>query len=85
MKVVLYDDREGSSTKGLINEFFIGLHNPILIQIPPLVYHGFKCISEEEALVLNCPTETYKYDTPDEFRIPAHENDIPYNWDRKDR
>jgi len=84
MKIVLYDEREGSSTKGEINEFFTGIHNPLLLQIPPLVIHGFKCISEEEAMVINCPTETYNYEDPDEFRIDPHKNGIPYEWERID-
>jgi dTDP-4-dehydrorhamnose 3,5-epimerase len=84
MKIVLYDGREKSSTKGEVNEFFMGIHNPLLLQIPPLVLHGFKCISEEEAMVINCPTETYNYEDPDEFRIVPHKNDIPYEWERID-
>ncbi len=84
MKVVLFDPRDGSATKGQVNEFFMGVHNPILLQIPPMVYHGFKCISETEAVVINCPTEVYRYDDPDEYRVDPHDNDIPYNWARKD-
>jgi len=84
MKVVLYDAREDSPTKGEVNEFFIGVHNQILVQIPPGVMHGFKCTSENEAVVLNCPTELYNYDEPDEFRVPAHSPEIPYDWSRKD-
>jgi len=84
MKVVLFDDRDGSPTRGAINEFFMGDHRPILVQIPPLVYHGFKCISDEEAMVINCPTELYNYSDPDEFRAPAHGGPIPYDWARKD-
>lgn len=84
MKVVLYDSREESTTKGEVNEFFIGEHNPMLVQIPNGVYHGFKCISEKEAMVLNLPTELYHYDDPDEFRVDPHNNDIPYDWNRND-
>lgn len=84
MKVVLYDSRENSSTHGMINEFFMGDHNPILLQIPPLVYHGFKCISEHEALVINVPTELYNYAEPDEYRLDPHDSEIPYDWSRKD-
>jgi dTDP-4-dehydrorhamnose 3,5-epimerase len=84
MKIVLYDGRENSPTKGLINEFFAGTHNPILIKVPPFVMHGFKCISENEAIVLNMPTEVYNYDEPDELRLPAHTDEIPYDWNRKD-
>ena len=84
MKLVLYDNREDSPTKGEISEFFIGEHNPFLIQIPPMVVHGFKCISAEETICINCPTETYNYLQPDEYRIHPHSNEIPYKWERKD-
>lgn len=85
MKVVLYDARESSPTRGVINEFFMGEHNPILVQIPPFVYHGLKCISEREAILLNLPTEPYRYEAPDEYRVPAHDPSIPYDWSREDR
>lgn len=84
MKVVLYDGREGSPTFREINEFFMGEYNPILLQIPAYVYHGFKCISEGEAIVINCPTQVYRYQDPDEYRIPPHGGEIPYEWGRKD-
>jgi len=84
LKLVLYDPREDSPTKGEVNEFFIGEHNPILVQIPPEVYHGWMCISEQEAIVVNCPTEVYNREKPDEYRLPPHENTIPYQWSRKD-
>jgi dTDP-4-dehydrorhamnose 3,5-epimerase len=84
LKLVLYDDREGSSTRGEINEFFIGEQNPSLVRVPVMVYHGWKCISPEEALVVNVPTEPYNAAEPDEFRIDPHNNSIPYRWGRKD-
>jgi dTDP-4-dehydrorhamnose 3,5-epimerase len=84
MKVVLYDDRENSTTRGLINEFFIGEHQQMLVKIPPFVFHGFKCISEHEAIVINAPTEVFNYTEPDEFRMDAHTKDIPYDWSRHD-
>jgi len=84
VKVVLYDPRDDSPTKGAVNEFFLGVHNPILLQIPRYVYHGFKCVSETEGIIINCPTECYDYKEPDEFRVHPHDNDIPYDWDRQD-
>ena len=84
MKVVLFDSRDDSQTQGEVNEFFLGDYRTILLQIPPLVYHGFKCISDHEAMVINCPTEVYDYQEPDEYRVDAHNNDIPYDWARKD-
>jgi len=84
MKIVLYDGREDSPTYREVNEFFAGEHNPILVHIPRYVYHGFKCVSPDEAIVINTPTEVYDYAQPDEFRVHPHNNDIPYDWGRKD-
>lgn len=83
-KVVLYDSRPDSATHGEVNEFFIGDQNPMLVKIPPGVMHGFKGISPEMALIVNVPTELYRYNEPDEYRLPAHTDQIPYDWDRKD-
>jgi len=85
MKIVLYDARQDSPTYREVNEFFIGDHNQMLLQIPNYVYHGFKCISEHEAIVVNCTTEVYSYNDPDEFRVDPHSHEIPYDWGRKDR
>jgi dTDP-4-dehydrorhamnose 3,5-epimerase len=84
MKVVLYDRRQDSPTHGMVREFFMGEHNPILLVIPPLVLHGMKCISTTPAYLVNCPTEPYCYDNPDEFRVDPHDKSIPYDWARKD-
>ncbi len=85
LKLVLYDDREGSGTRGELMEFFIGEHNPLLVQVPAGVYHGFKAVGTEETLVINCPTEPYNREDPDELRLDAHTKEIPYDWARKDR
>lgn len=85
IKLVLYDDRPRSSTRGQINEFFLGVHSPLLVEIPPKVWHGFKGISHPEAVVINVPTEPYFHVKPDEYRTDPHQNDIPYDWNRVDR
>jgi len=84
MKIVLYDARKNSSTYGKVNEFFLGERNPGLLHIPKMVYHGFKCIGNGEAMVINIPTETYNYGAPDEYRLDPHNNDIPYSWQLKE-
>ena len=84
IKLVLYDQRDGSPTFNSVSEFYLGVHNPLLIHVPPDVCHGWMCISEEEAIIINVPSEVYNYDRPDEHRIDPHDNDIPYDWKRKD-
>ncbi|MBE3072234.1 MAG: dTDP-4-dehydrorhamnose 3,5-epimerase family protein [Acidobacteria bacterium] len=83
VKLVLVDTRPGSPTEGAVNEFFIGTLNPMLVQVPNLVYHGWKCIGEELSLVVNVPSAPYRYDDPDEFRLAAH-GALPYDWSRHD-
>jgi dTDP-4-dehydrorhamnose 3,5-epimerase len=82
--MALYDGRAGSPTYREINEFYLGVHNPTLVQVPAGVYHGWMCVSQEEALVVNIPTEPYDRAKPDEQRLDPHRNDIPYDWKRKD-
>jgi dTDP-4-dehydrorhamnose 3,5-epimerase len=84
-KIVLYDGRDDSPTAGEINEFFAGEHNPVMIRIPRLVMHGYKTIGTEPCLLLNMPTECYNPGAPDEFRVPPHDNDIPYDWALKEK
>jgi dTDP-4-dehydrorhamnose 3,5-epimerase len=83
VKLVLIDTREDSPTHGAVNEFFLGTQNPMLVQVPNLVYHGWKCISLEPSLVVNVTTEAYRYADPDEYRLDPH-GALPYDWARKD-
>lgn len=86
VKLVLADTREDSPTKGEINEFYIGEQNPMLVQVPIGVYHGWRCIGTKEAFVINIPTKVYNYEEPDEYRLEAHNNGvIDYDWTVKDR
>ena len=84
LKVVLYDKREASPTKGQVNEFFVGDKNPVLIVIPPMVAHGVKGLGNEPGYLVNVPDQPYDYDNPDEYRIDPHSGEIPYDWGRKD-
>lgn len=80
MKVALYDAREDSPTYKELNEFFVGEKNPMLISVPPHVYHGFKAVGTETAYFISVPTLPYSYEEPDEFRLPADTDEIPYDW-----
>ncbi|MFA6221911.1 MAG: dTDP-4-dehydrorhamnose 3,5-epimerase family protein [Desulfomonilaceae bacterium] len=84
VKAVLYDDREGSETRGALNVLYAGEYNPVLIVIPAGVFHGWKCVSDYEAYVINIPSEPYNRADPDEFRVDPHGDVIPYDWTRKD-
>jgi len=79
-KLVLHDNRKESSTYKKLNEIFFGEKNPLLITIPPFIWHGFKAIGQDKIIVLNCPTELYNSDEPDEYRLPYDAPEIDYDW-----
>ncbi len=80
MRVGLYDSRPDSTTFKEVQEIIMTFEEPALLKIPPLVYHGFKCISKEEAAIINMPTELYNHKEPDEYKIDPYDNDIPFDW-----
>src|SRR5262245_29223337 len=84
IKLVLYDDREGSRTKGTLEELYLGEGNYVLVQVPPLVWNGFKGVGVEVAIVANCASIVHD---PDEIvRLDPMNNDlIPYDWSLKHR
>ncbi len=84
IKLAVYDARENSSTYKEVDHFYLGIHDPKLIRIPAGVYHGWMCISPDEAVIINIPTEAYDYKNPDEERLDPHDINIPFDWRRKD-
>ena len=50
------------------------------MRVPPGLWHGWKCVSPEEAYIVNAPTEVYKYDDPDQRELPHDSDAIPYDW-----
>lgn len=81
IKLVLYDDRKNSKTKGELMELFIGELNYVLVTIPPNVWNGFKGIGTKIAIVANCATEPY--DPLEIERMDPINSFIPYDWNLK--
>jgi dTDP-4-dehydrorhamnose 3,5-epimerase len=78
VKLVLYDDREGSPTQGVLLERFLGPDDYSLVVIPPGVWNGMKGMSAPFALVANCAT--HPYDPSRTTRLDPFADDIPYDW-----
>jgi dTDP-4-dehydrorhamnose 3,5-epimerase len=78
VKLVCYDDRDDSATKGNLVELFIGELNYVLVTIPPMVWNGFKGVGAQPALIANCATVPHR---PDEIdRMDPFDDAIPYDW-----
>ncbi len=80
LRVGLYDARKNSPTKGKTQEIILDSNNPLLVQIPPGIYHGWENMEDEEAIVISLPDLPYNYENPDEFRVDPFNNDIPLKW-----
>jgi dTDP-4-dehydrorhamnose 3,5-epimerase len=79
IKLVLFDDREASSTRGTLQELFLGVDNYCLVTIPPNVWNGFKGIGTETAIVANC--SDIPHDPEEISRKDPFDSSIPYKWD----
>ena len=79
IKLVIYDDREGSTTRGELQEIFMGEDNYCLVRIPVGVYNGWKCIGTSRAIVANCATEPH--DPTEMSRLDPFCSSIPYSWE----
>jgi len=79
-KVVLYDDREGSPTRGMLNELHFSEHNRAHLVIPPGVWHAVKNVGSTDALFVNCPTKPYNHEDPDKWSLPKDSDLIPYSF-----
>ncbi|MBI4333148.1 MAG: dTDP-4-dehydrorhamnose 3,5-epimerase family protein [Chloroflexi bacterium] len=81
VKLVLYDTRDNSPTRGELMELFIGEDNYCLVKIPPGIINGYKTYGDKPAILANCATEPH--DSNEMIRIDPFNNDIPYDWGLK--
>lgn len=84
VSIVVYDGRQNSPTFTALNEFKVSERNPMLIVIPPNLYHGWKNIGTSEAFIINMPSSAYDYDAPDALDLPYDCPDapqiVPWRW-----
>lgn len=80
VRLVIFDDRRGSPTKGKLQILELGRPDAYLrIKIPPGLWYGFTCISTVPALLVNCTDLPH---APDESELRSlNDPSIPYAWD----
>ncbi len=78
VKLVLYDERESSPTRGELMELFVGAGNYALVQIPPGVWNGVKGMGQTPSIVANCAT--LPHDPREIGRLDPFSGRIPYDW-----
>jgi dTDP-4-dehydrorhamnose 3,5-epimerase len=80
IRIVLYDTREDSPTRGLINEFRFGTIRPALVVVPPKVWHGVQNVAATRSAILNLVDRAYHYEDPDHWRVPHDSPAIPFTF-----
>ena len=54
VKLVLFDERPESPTKGKYQEINLSPKNYFLVTIPPNIWNGFKGLHDPESIIANC-------------------------------
>ena len=80
LRVVLYDPREESPTRGQVDVFHLSPARPMLLGVPPSVWHGVQNLSNDISTFVNLFDREYDYDDPDEWRLPPDTPEIPYRF-----
>lgn len=80
-KLVMYDMRGDSPTRGELQEVFLGEDNYVLVQIPPGIANGYKAYGDRMVVLANCATEPH--DPGEMDRIDPFTAEIPYDWGLK--
>ena len=81
IKLVLYDQRPDSPTRGRIQEIVFGQVNYQLVRVPPGVVNGFTAVGGQRAVVANCAD--IPHDPAEITRINPLTPGIPYDWSVK--
>ncbi len=81
IKLVLYDDRKDSPTKGNLMELYSSPENYNLITVPPKIWNGFKTVGSKPAMLANC--SDIPHDDSEVLRKDFKDSSIPYNWNIK--
>ena len=78
VKLVLFDDRDNSPSKGNFQELVLSPKNYFLVTIPPNIWNGFKGLDEPESIIANCLT--LPHNEKEMVRKDPFDNHFNYNW-----
>lgn len=80
VRLVLFDTRVDAPSRGQLLDILLGESTPLLVQIPPGIWHGFQATSERSAYVLHLNAQPFDMNAPDEERLASNDPSIPYRW-----
>ncbi len=79
IRFVMFDDREGSVSKGNYSSISLSRNNYARLTVPPMIWMGFQGESEESSILLNIADILH---SPEEADRKAA-NEINFDWSLK--
>jgi dTDP-4-dehydrorhamnose 3,5-epimerase-like enzyme len=79
VRLVLWSPREEPGRQGPV-ELRLDGEVPRLVVIPPFVWHGFKAVGPDSAIILHLNDKTYDWPSTDEDRLPPDHPAVPWRW-----
>jgi len=81
LKLVIFDDRPDSPSRGVVDEYLLHPARPQLLVVPPYLWHGLQNLdSTRDACFINAFDRVYDHDDPDEYRLALGCAEIPYSF-----
>lgn len=77
IKLVVYDGRPDSATKGAVQEITTGVDRYALVVLPPNIWYGFTG-NGVDAMIANC--SDIPHDPAESEKIPPDSDLVPYKW-----
>jgi dTDP-4-dehydrorhamnose 3,5-epimerase len=77
IKLALWDTRKSASSHGMGEVIRLGVARPVMVVVPPGVYHGLRNESGAPAGYIVVIDELYDYADPDNWRIEPKSLELP--------
>lgn len=78
LRIVLFDNRADSSTKGKVQEVELSPENYQRLRIPPMIWYSFGTIGNEVAMIANFTD--IPHDPNESSVLPLETDEIPFDW-----
>lgn len=76
-RLVLFDERPGSSTSGTCIQLLLTADHPCLVSFPPRVWHGFATVGTQTSVIVQHNSQAFRHTHPDEEKRSLDDPRMP--------
>ena len=81
VQLVLYDERPGSPTEGVVTELVLTDLRRQTVRIPAGVWHAVRGLGGRDSVLVNFPTALYEHGDPDKYGMDVDNDVIPFRFE----